>query len=53
MTYFGYENGPLWTTPTSKLGFFFYDIGKKFNKFSESLYFFEKSSDLVELYLFL
>ena len=31
----------------------FYDIGRKFNKFSESPYFFEKSSDLVELYLFL
>ena len=52
MTYFWYEKGPLWTTPTSKFEFF-YDIGRKFNKFSESPYFFEKSSDLVELHLFL
>ena len=32
---------------------FLNNFGRKFNKFSESFYFFEKSSDLVELYLFL
>ena len=31
---------------------FFYDIAIKFNKLSETLYFFEKLLDLIELFFF-
>ena len=52
MTYFGYENGPIWATPISRLEMF-KDIGREVDKLSETFNFLDKSLKLVELYLFL